>query len=414
MAKKEKRPDLTHCKVKKTANPRAPWRVWYPVEKDGQPRRVFESFADEEKAWGFAGKKELDISNHGVRFGDIPAEVRRAYDFFRDESATLQEIGVEMPRFEDLVSSALAEIRTRHSQLSEAQIPVAEAVAEFLSYKKTRVGDRQSADLADRLKRFAEDFGNVAFSTVTTSQIERWLSALRSRHNPRKVLQPPLVSPQTRNHYRATLHALFAYGSAKARAWCPHNPVADLDPEQIATREPQAYSPEDAALVMQKALDHKPALVPVLALGFFAGLRVSEAQVFDLSKLDRKADEFRVAGGKTGARIVPFLDSCKAWLFAQPRRKGKAWLTSPRAMVDEMTALFKLAGVEQIDNGARHSFISYRCAETRNTAQVADEAGNSPGTIKAHYRETVTAAAAAKYFAARPAKKRGKIVKFSA
>jgi DNA-binding NarL/FixJ family response regulator len=67
-----------------------------------------------------------------------------------------------------------------------------------------------------------------------------------------------------------------------------------------------------------------------------------------------------------------------------------------------MQSLFTLAQVDQIDNGARHSFISYRCAEGKDTSRVADECGNSVGTIKAHYRQLVTAAAAAKYFAIRP------------
>jgi hypothetical protein len=61
-----------------------------------------------------------------------------------------------------------------------------------------------------------------------------------------------------------------------------------------------------------------------------------------------------------------------------------------------------LAKVEQIDNGARHSFISYRTAETRDVARVADECGNSVSTIKNHYRQLVTADAAKKFFAIRP------------
>jgi len=402
MAKQPKRPTLIHCKVTETTHPKAPWRVTFDAEQAGKSVRLRKAFADEDAAWRFAEDKDREIGNHGIRYGDVPPEVRRAFDFFRDESASLLEMGAEVPRFEELVSAALAGIRTHHNQLADNQITVAEGVAEFLAYKKTRVGTRQAADLADRTKRFAEDFGDKAFASITTAQIDRWLSSLRSRR-PGKLLEAPLLGPLARNHHRAVLNALFSYASAKARLWCPHNPVTDLDPEAVADSEPKAYSPADAALVMQAALDHKPALLPVLALGFFAGLRVSEAQVFDLSKLDRKADEFRVKSIKTGGRIVPFLDSCKAWLFAQPRRKGKAWLTSPRSMVDEMAELFTLAKVEQIDNGARHSFISYRCAETRNTAQVADEVGNSAGTIKKYYREIVTADAAKQFFAIRPA-----------
>jgi hypothetical protein len=178
----------------------------------------------------------------------------------------------------------------------------------------------------------------------------------------------------------------------------------------VETSEPEAYSHEDVARVMQSALDHKPNLVPVLALGFFAGLRVSEAVAVDLAKIDHKADEFRVTG-KTGPRLAPLTASCKEWLATYNRRKGNAWLPSMRTLVDEVQELFALAKIQQIDNGARHSFISYRCAESRDIAAVADECGNSVQTIKNHYRQLVTAEAAKRYFAIRPAKDKGRKTK---
>lgn len=401
MARQKKRPTLTHCKVKSCANPRAPWRVWFTTEDSGKPRRVFKSFAVEEEAWAEAARKENEIANHGVRYGDIPPEVRRAFDFFRDESAELLSMGAEVPRFEELVSRSLAEIRAQLKLATESDIHIAEAVAEFLAYKKSKVKERQLANLTDQLKRFATDYGDKPISTITTAQIEKWLSALRSRRNPDKLQEAPFLSPLSRNHYRATLHGFFKYASSPARGLCSRNPVSDLEPEQVTTGEPEAYTPEDAALIMQTALDHKPDLVPVLALGMFAGLRVSEAVEIDLGKIKSDVEEFRVTG-KTGPRLAPLTDSCKAWLFAQERRKCKAWTQSPRTLVNEMQALFALAKVNQIDNGARHSFISYRCAQGKDTARVADECGNSVGTIKAHYRQLVTSAAAAKYFAIRP------------
>jgi integrase len=417
MAKKAKQPEFKHCKVSKTSNPRAPWRVFFTVEREGKPKRVFKSFSNEGKALDFAKAKELEASNHGIRYGDIPPEVRRAFDYFRDEAAALGEIGAEVPRFEDLVKTVLDEIRTRHAQKAIAEIHVAEGVERFLDYKKTRVGTLMHSGLADRLKRFAEDFGDRPLSSITADQIDAWLGTLRSRRNPGKLPQVPLLSVLTRNHYRAAIGALFAHGAAPSRAWCPRNPLSDVKPETVAKGRPQAYSPDDAALIMQAALDHKPALVPVLALGMFAGLRTSEAVGFDLATLDFKRDEFRLPyGHKTGSRFAPFLPSCKAWMLAQPRRQGPAWITPPPkqptdkvppeyGLHEEMRGLFALAGVRRIVNGARHSFVSYRCAETKNTARVAKECGNSPTMVQDHYEEIVPAAAAKKYFAIRPAAK---------
>ena len=56
-------------------------------------------------------------------------------------------------------------------------------------------------------------------------------------------------------------------------------------------------------------------------------------------------------------------------------------------------------------NALRHSFISYRVAETQDVAKVSLEAGNSPQMIFKHYRELVRPDAAKAWFALMPAGK---------
>jgi hypothetical protein len=51
----------------------------------------------------------------------------------------------------------------------------------------------------------------------------------------------------------------------------------------------------------------------------------------------------------------------------------------------------------------RHSFISYRLAQTKDIAAVALEPGNSPRMIFAHYRELCTGAEALEWFSILPA-----------
>ena len=80
MARKKKRPTLNHCKVSRTTHPKAPWRVSYPVEREGKSVRVRKSFAHEDGAWRFAEEQESEITNHGIRFGELPPEARRAFD----------------------------------------------------------------------------------------------------------------------------------------------------------------------------------------------------------------------------------------------------------------------------------------------------------------------------------------------
>jgi len=404
MARRQKKQAFTHCKVKSTANPRAPWRVWYAAERDGKPTRVFKSFSDEAAALAFAEEKDVEIANHGVRYGDIPPEVRRAYDYFRDQSLELTAIGATVPRFEDLVAGALSEIRTAHQQKAESQITVAEAVQDFLMHKDG-VGGRHLTDLTVRLNRFAKEFGTTPIAQITAGQVESWMRSLRSLKNPDGLAVTPLISPLTRNHYWAALHALFAYASSPARAMCPFNPIAYVARFKVKAAEPQAYTPQAVAKIMQMALDQKPDLVPVLTLGFFCGLRVSEAIEADLSSIIDAEDEFRITRSKSGTRMAPLTAAAAAWLKAQPRRTGKAWTRSPRALVDEMQELFTIANVTQINNGARHSFITYRAAQIKSDALVAEECGNSARMIKVHYRKVVSKASSEEFFAIRPESK---------
>ncbi len=402
MAKQPKRPDLKNCKVRTSTQPRAPWRVWYTIEENGKPRRLFKSFATENEAWSWAELKDTEVANHGIRYGDIPPEVRRAFDYYRDTSATLRELGASVPTFEELVVEVLTGIRDRLELAEHNRITVADAVELFLGYKRSRVKARQLANLRDHLARFSRDHGDKVMAAITTADVDQWLGSLRSLRNPGNLKERPLLGPLSRNHYRATLRAFWAHGEATARGWVNRNVIADLEPELVPESEPEAYSPEDVQAIMQAALDHKPELLPVLTLGFFCGLRVSEAIELDLSKLTKSATEFRT-GGKTGNRIAMFRDTARAWFTAQPSRKGKAWEKSPRTLVDEMSELIELAGVVQIDNGARHSYISYRCAETKDIARVADEVGNSVSVLKKAYRSLVPTELAEPYFNIRPA-----------
>jgi integrase len=398
MARQKKRPTLEHCRVSRIAHPKTPWRVSWPIERDGKTVRTFKRLADEDAAWSFAEATDRELVNHGARYGvAVDPAVRRAFDLYRDRTEQLTAAGASVPSFDALVAEALDRIAAEHAKKDENSVTVAEALASFLDFKKTRVRDRQLTDLKTRLLRFAQDFGRTACRDIATADISAWLAGLRSRREG----GAPLAA-LSRNHYRANLHAFFEFAAAPSRRWVDRNPVAELEKEVVEDDEPQAYAPDTVAALMQAALDHKPDLLPVLALGMFCGLRVSEALEIDLGTIDHDEDEFRVRVSKTGPRMAPLTEAAKAWLAAQPPRRGKAWEKSPRMLVDGMQELFAIAGVEPIANGARHSFISYRTAETRDVAKVADECGNSMQTIKAHYRQLVTANAAKKFFGLRP------------
>jgi integrase len=402
MAKKSKQPEFVHCKVVITTHPSAPWRVSFPVEIDGKTVRKRRMFSTEEKAKEFAAGHERDVIDHGVRFGSITAEARRAFDSYRDARHDLRVDGIEPPTFEVLVADAVARLRKDHADRQRNRMNVAEAVEVFLAYKATRIGTRHAEALKGELKRFAETFGDRPIEDITAAEIEAWLCTLRSPRGDR-----PLIGPVTRNKLRKGVKALFSYGTLAAQSWCPRNPLAEVAAEKVKTTEPKAYTVAETAAILNAAVAMNSPLVAGLALGFFSGLRPSETMAIDLAVIRLDADEFRIPGTtKTGARIAPLTPACKAWLGTQKRRTGFACPLNRQEHSVEMRAILTAAKVTGIYDGARHSFISYRTAETRDVARVADECGNSVGIIKRHYRELVTTAAAKGFFAIRPEKVR--------
>lgn len=402
MAKKKKEPQFTHCKVVLTSHPKAPWRVSYPVDENGVTRRKRRMFSTEQKALDFAAGHEKEVADHGVRFGSITAEARRAFDFYRDARHDLRADGIEPPTFETLVADAVARLRKDHADRQRNRMTIAEGVEAFVAYKKPRVGERHLRGLKGHLVRFARAFGTDHVDEITGETIESWIIGI------------PGLSAVTRNKHRTSLKAFYTHAAAKGQKWCEHSPLADLAKEKVVTKEPKAYSPADAARIMQAAVALNSPILPALTLGMFAGLRPSEARALDLGTINFDSDGFRTPAfhrtgepTKTGARVAPLTPACKAWMASQTRRTGFAWEGSDEDFQTEMRGVLEAAGVRGIYDGSRHSFISYRTAEIRDVARVADECGNSPNVIKKHYREIVTSEAAKAFFAIRPVK-RGK------
>lgn len=411
MAKKPKRPELTHCKVSPWSHPRTPWRVWYSAEEDGQKVRRAKAFTDEDAAWTWAADKDRDIQNYGIRFGDVPPEARRAFDAYRDLRTELESAGVAVPDFGQLVADALKNIRLT----SACSAIVRDVVAEFIEAKTSeRKPTRHLDNLRANLSRFCDSpdslnpkakMGERRIAAISTAEIERYLRGLRSPEG-------KTVGPVTRAHHLVSLRTCWRW--AVKRSLAPVDATAPISRPKAPGTLPEAYSPEDAKEIFTACLATAPDLLPALALVFFGGLRPSEAAAVKLETVDFDAADLRIEQSKTGPRVAHLTEAGREWIKAQPRRKGPAWTGSRRAYHEKLRDVLAAAKVDAIHDGGRHSFITYRTAETRNPALVADECGNSPNIIRKHYRAVVGADVAKRYFAIRPPeRKEATVVNFA-
>jgi hypothetical protein len=91
------------------------------------------------------------------------------------------------------------------------------------------------------------------------------------------------------------------------------------------------------------------------------------------------------------------------WLAPYAGRQGAIWTGKHFAfhhVGQHDTA--KAANVTWKHNALRHSFASYRFAQTGDAGRVAGELGNSTAIVHRHYRELVSAQDAAAWFAVKP------------
>ncbi|MEW6160733.1 MAG: hypothetical protein AB1813_25155 [Verrucomicrobiota bacterium] len=267
---------------------------------------------------------------------------------------------------------------------------VADVVAEMLAAKEAKgKSGRYIADLRARLTRFADSFA-VDISSVTTPDVQRWLDGLK-------------VSPQTAKNFRTVLNTLFSFAESRGYIFKGGNPVQDT--EAISTNGGSAieiFTPQEIDALLKAA---PPEFMPVIALGAFAGLRAAEAERIEWRDIDLVGGFVHVGADKAktrSRRLVPILPNLAQWLALSTKRTGKVWKGTPEDIRDLRAATVKASGVAWKDNGLRHSFCSYRLADTQNAAQVALEAGNSAEMIFKHYRELVKPEAAKAWFAVAP------------
>jgi integrase len=369
----------------------------YEVSDRTEGRRRLLGFSDlvraRAEAQRIAGQLASGKVTAAQMLGSEAASYGRAVELLRPTGASLEMVAATFAKcFELLNGDALIEAAKFYA-LHRADLvtrrTVSEVVDELLETKRGRgKSARYIGDLSARLNKFAESF-KVDVSTVTTADVQRWLDGLK-------------VAPQTAKNFRTVLYTLFQFAEARGYVFKGMNPTAGVERISVEGGRIEIYTPKEMAALLCSASKE---FLPVLVLGAFAGLRAAETERLEWSDLDLAGGFIHVAGEKAktrSRRLVPALPNLAAWLAPYARKSGPVWQGSQMDMREARAGAVDKAEVSWKNNGLRHSFISYRLAETQNAAQVALEAGNSPAVVFRHYRELVKPTAAKAWFAIAP------------
>jgi integrase len=256
-------------------------------------------------------------------------------------------------------------------------------------------------DLRSRLTRFCGDFGDRPIAAITVAEIDNWLRDL------------PL-SPQSRVNYRAVIGVLFSH--AMKRGMIDSNPITRTAKPKKPNDPPEIFAVAELRALLDAASRHGPDVVPMFAIGAFAGLRDAEIERLDWSEVDHARGHIEVKAAKAKSarrRIVPIQPNLARWLALYSARKGMVVPVNARKKQD---AVRRQAGLTSWPkNGLRHSFASYRLAAIHDAPRVASELGHtSPTMLYSVYRELVLPEEAERYWQIAPAAENANVVAFSA
>jgi integrase len=269
---------------------------------------------------------------------------------------------------------------------------VVQVAAEFVASLEAK-GVSKSYVRSSRLnlKKFSDKMpGDIG--DVKVADINKFLIGLKR------------LSPVSKNAVRTNLVTTFRFAKRQGYLHPDRKTAAELT-ERFKEPETEIaiFTPDEMEKLLNAAHER---ILPHLAIGAFAGIRSAEIQRLDWEdiKWDRGHIEISGRKAKTAARrLAPLSENLKAWLA--PWRKA----TGPIVPISDVSgSLSDVATKARIpggwrQNALRHSFISYRVAETGDVSRTALEAGNSPRMIFRHYREVVDEEAAKAWFKIMPA-----------
>lgn len=262
---------------------------------------------------------------------------------------------------------------------------------------RNTLGRSDDGENGARATGFAKTFEGVPVSSVSVTDLEKWLDGQK-------------LTPAMRKRIRVHLVALFNY--AEKRKLVTGNPAAPLDVPTVKKAKPYVLPVADVQRLMKHAASQGPEIVPYLALCLFAGIRPSETQRLTWDAIDFRRREIFVDSSisKThDERWTEMSDNLIAWLL--PYRLSTGPVFYSRRIFERVR---KETGIRWRQDCMRHSFGSYHLAAFENAGKTALQMGHRElGTLFEYYRRAVRKNEADQYWSIVPSEE-AKVIRMNA
>jgi len=346
-------------------------------------------------------EKLSDTGKREMRYYSSEAKAREDIKNFKEEKrehgrsgVTSQErhwINVARNELGDL--SILPEIIRHWKRTGEKLQPIktSDAVTEFTeAVKRDYANPRTRNDIIERLQKFSDSFGARLLHEVSTTDVEKFLEGFSAgwhRWSVHKRLKP-------------------FYKVAKRRRWIAADPMEEIPTPKTETPKREIYTVKQFENLLWWAELNYEDLVPYLVLSGYCFMRTAElVKMYSGEKVLRWEHilwddglihvPHGVAKGtrrESGdERYIPLNDAAKSWLKPIKKDSGDCVPVAAKKFGELWRELTDKAEVPRVDNGLRHSAISYALAANpeHGVALVSQWAGNSEKTVRKHYRRLV-------------------------
>lgn len=370
-----RKPPFTISPYHDSKRPNLKWVVRGKV--GGKWKRKF--FTSEAEAKTYRHLKNTELFEHGRAHVEFPAWLRVMAQRCQEKLAAVGKT----------LEQATEYFLERHAVLMQS-VTIEKLFDETIAAKlKTGFTAKYCKRFEWMKPKFCAAFPGKMVSEFETKELTQWVQSLEG------------VSNLTRNNARQNLVTLFEFG--KQNGYCKDNVARAIPTFKVIETEIGIITPTEAGKLLAAA---DPRVLPALAIGLFAGIRVAEVARLDWSEIDLEEGfiEVKARKAKSAARRIVKIQPClDAWL--RPFAKDKGPIVSSWSHFDQLKRRsYRRAGIaEWPRNAMRHSFASYHLAQFKDASALALEMGHKTnGLIFAHYRALVRPTDAAKFWQVMP------------
>lgn len=205
---------------------------------------------------------------------------------------------------------------------------------------------------------------------------------------------------RTRYNMQQTVADLFRFAQRKGYLETGETIMDKIEKITKPAKDPDVFTPDELKRLLETARDQDEKLLPYIAIGAFAGLRSAETcRLIWEEHVDFDEKIIRLPSEITKTqqrRTVPISKTLLTYLRRFKSKTGKVMpYQEPHR---HLRPVAKAASVTWVQNGLRHSCISYGMAIKPDAPKWAEQAGHSVQMLQINYKQLVSKKDAEKWF----------------